>query len=261
MFDELRKEIADLTKSEDERIRILKQTLRLPTFGIARRLYGAPAAEEFKEILSGVGKIMETLEGKLLKAQEETKNYIRRFGGGLLPWKSGAVAGVAGTVGEIANILGVGPEADERRRQAEERRRIEAELDRVPGLMLGPSPGRSSLTRLAPGAQLRSSIVEALMNQDKYSREDVRGAEELAEFFKGLSPEQSERLRKGDVLYKTLAKTAMAPESEGGRDILVSELRSLYQELLGAVRDLRSAAKDMGNMDIYLPWSVRPGKD
>ncbi|MBW8003982.1 MAG: hypothetical protein FVQ80_18635 [Planctomycetes bacterium] len=127
--------------------------------------------------------------------------------------------------------------------------------------MLGPAPGISSLTRLTPSEQLKSSIVEALMDQDKYSREDVRVAEGLTEFFKGLSPEQSELLRKGDVLYKTLTKTAMAPESEGGRDIRASELRSLYEELMKAVRDLQSVAKDMGNMDIYLPWSVRPGKD
>lgn len=155
----------------------------------------------------------------------------------------------------------MGPEADERKRQAEERRKIEAELSRIGDLMLGPAPGISSLTRLTPSEQLKSSIVEALMDQDKYSREDVRVAEGLTEFFKGLSPEQSELLRKGDVLYKTLTKTAMAPESEGGRDIRASELRSLYEELMKAVRDLQSVAKDMGNMDIYLPWSVRPGKD
>ena len=169
----------------------------------------------------------------------------------MVPWKSGAVAGMAGTVGEITNILGVGPES-------EERRRIGAELGRIPGLMLGPSPGRSSLTRLAPGKQLESSIVEALMNQDKYGRGDVGAAEGLAELFKGLSPEQSERLRTGDILYKTLTKTAMAPGSEGGRNILVSELRSLYEELLKAVRDLQSAAKDMGNIDINIPYKVAP---
>ncbi len=53
----------------------------------------------------------------------------------------------------------------------------------------------------------------------------------------------------------------MAPESEGRRDIRASELQPLYEELIKAVRDLQSAAKDMGNIDIYLPWSVRPGKD